>query len=151
MDTDKQILDDDFNLPDENNLDYKLAKFEIEDAEERVKNAAKILYFLGGFSFLGALIVWNLQIVAAGLSAIIGFILGCVYIGLGVLSLKKPLIAMSSALIFYLLIQTIMIAANPSRLSSFIIIKIAIVLFLSLGLYNAIQVNKIRKKWNIKN
>ncbi len=98
------------------------------------------LYILAGF--LEAFVIEYHHI----LFGIIDWFIAFVFIGLGFLSIKKPLAGMVSGLIFYLLIHVLLALADPMTLFSGIIWKLFILSSLIYGIKTATNEAEKQKK-----
>ena len=119
-------------------------KSKIDDAKTSQNKIRIILYIIGGFQLLNALMAY-LNGYDMG-SYLFYFILGSIFILFGYLSPKKPLVFISLALILLLAYYAFLYSINPRYLTQGLIWKIISVSFLVYGIVKSLEERQLKKQ-----
>ncbi len=131
----KSSLEENHLLPDANKETiFSDISTDMTGYDKNLKRARTWLYIIAGLQLVTGIYEYfkysdygtNYQILVLGIDAGIGLI----FLGLSLWSYKKPVMAFVVALVFYLLVQAILIYDNPSNIFSGIILKILIIVTL---------------------
>ena len=123
----------------------------VTDFKKKVDRASNFLYYLSGAFLLIAIIDYatdsdNPDILTIVLQLVI---LTGIFLALGPYSHKKPLASFISGLCLYVIMQVIDVVNNPSHIMHGILWKIAIVVYLVIGIRAAVDVETLKKEHNI--
>ncbi len=116
----------------------------IDDAKTSQNKVRIILYIIGGFQLLNALIGILNGYDAS--SYLFFLILGSIFIVFGYLSPKKPLVFISLALILLLGYYAFLYSISPRYLTQGLIWKIVSVSFLAYGLVKSLEERQLKKQ-----
>ena len=126
---------------------------ELDLAEQRnkVKKAGIILKFIGGISAVYGIILYFTYVneIEKIVALILSFILGGIYFSLGIWSKKKPLAAIVTGFIIYMLILILDALVDPKTILQGLILKIIVIGAFVTGIKGAIEAEKIRKEHNL--
>jgi len=127
------------------------AEIDMVSFNKQLKNAANTLYYLAGvFVFYGIIIFFLKKDDPDVLAMVIpNLILAIVFLALGGYTHKKPLACIVSGLCLYVIVQILFIIDNPTNLAYGIIVKIIIIGYMIKGIKGAIEIEKIKKEYNI--
>ena len=150
------------NGSDEQKKDWDINRYvlqaKLDIAKKRIRSAGIWLYVLAGIAILVGLVIGFLMppSVAHNLSgtspAVFGIIyvtMGLMYLGLGLLSRKRPFAALLIALIVYITIILMSAIASPVSIFSGIIFKVLIIIALVRGVMSGYEAEKLKKELNI--
>lgn len=131
------------------NRDYK--QLELRELKRKVKNAGTTLYVIAGLNLLFGFIIYAIDPDGELATAILltNLVVGAIFFGLAIWSKQKPVPALISGLSLYILMQLILIAADPVNIVRGIIVKVIILVYLIRGLQSALDAEKIRKEHNL--
>lgn len=123
-----------------------------KEYNDKVARAGNSLYYLAGFSMLGAIISFftkqdDPNVLAYTLPSLI---LAILFLILGGYSRKKPLACIVSGLVLYIIVQILLIIDNPANVASGIFFKIVIIGYLINGIKSALELEKFKKEHNLK-
>jgi hypothetical protein len=126
-------------------------QLELRELKKKIKRAGTTLYVIAGLNLLLGLILYTVAPDSELAIAVLltNLVVGGVFLGLAVWSKQKPVPALISALSLYILLQLILIAADPENIIRGIIIKAVIIVFLIRGLQSALDAEKIKKEHNL--
>lgn len=120
--------------------------FLIEEAESKLRNVKIILFVLGGIQIAVGIYYYfglgDYMLVAT----IIQLIIGLMYLGLGFLVTKKPLIGVIAGLVLYALLVITNALMDPSSLIMGLLFKVLIVIAFIKAIGYAREVESLRKK-----
>jgi hypothetical protein len=124
---------------------------ELQGLERKIKSAGTTLYVLAGFFLLFGL---GYFFINAGTNTSSGVlitnaIVAIIFLLLGYWSKKKPVAAIISGMVLFILVQLLSIFEDPSNIYKGIIIKIIIIGYLIKGMKSAFEAERIRKQHNI--
>jgi len=119
------------------------------DLNNKIRRAGNTLYYLSGVFMLIAIIIYCLDpnspdILIAVLQLVI---LTGIFLALGSYSRKKPLASLVAGLCLYVIMQVIGMVNNPTNILS--IWKIAIIVYLIIGIRSAVEIEKLKKDHNV--
>ena len=120
--------------------------YSMKGYDKHVRNARITLYIIAAISLLGLFLFKDTES-SSQKNFLIGFIivLAGAYAFLGYWSTKKPFTAILIGLILFILMQVLSAIDNPSSLIQGWYVRIAVTLFLILGLRNAKEIEDKRK------
>jgi len=116
-------------------------KADVKESFSRLKNARYILFFLGGFYLLVPIV--SLIKEANIVLFIINFLIGIFFIGSGLLTFKKPKIALIIPLCLIVFYYLILLIVDPISLMSGILWKVIVLSGLIYGLVSILKSDKI--------
>jgi len=126
-------------------------KHQVQELHRKVKNAQTTLFVLAGLFFVFGVIAYFI----AGQNDL-GFavliqqlILAAVFLALGGWAKSKPVVALISGLVLFILVQLISIIDDPVNIVKGIILKVIVIIYLVKGLQSAIEAEKIKKEHNL--
>ena len=126
-------------------------KHQVQELHRKVKNAQTTLFVLAGLFFVFGVIAYFI----AGQNDL-GFavliqqlILAAVFLALGGWAKSKPVVALISGLVLFILVQLIFIAQDLENIIRGIILKVIVIIYLVKGLQSAIEAEKIKKEHNL--
>ena len=125
-------------------------EIELKNLQKKIKSAGTTLYVLAAYFFLFGLGFFFINhdntssavLIANGVAAII-------FLLLGYWSMTKPVAAIVSGMLLFIIDQLIPVFDDPSRIFQGLLIKIIIIGYLIKGLQSAFEAEKIRKQHNI--
>ena len=124
----------------------------LDEANKKLRQASNTLLVIGGFITVLAIgtYLWGYGGAFKGDAGegIGRLTLGLIFIALGIWCLKRPLSAIICGFSLFLLLLTYNAVASPNTLFSFLIIKVAIILFLANGIRAAFDGEKLKKELN---
>lgn len=124
---------------------------QIKELNRKVKSAQTTLFVLAGLFFVFGVIYYFIggqdQIAFAAL--IQNLILAAVFLALGGWAKSKPVVALISGLVLFILLQLILIAQDLENIGRGIILKVIVIIYMVKGLQSAIEAEKIKKEHNI--
>lgn len=117
-----------------------------EEAEGKTKRAVSIMFAIAGLNVLFAVLYWfqTKSVVVFAITLLIGLII----FSLALWARKKPLIPLVIALILLSLLYSADMMVTGSFNIFGIAIRLAIILFLILGIYNVYHGKKVLKRYN---
>lgn len=126
-------------------------KNQVHELRRKIKNAQTTLFVLAGLFFVVGIIYYFIsgQNDLAFAVMITNLILAAVFLALGGWAKNKPVVAIISGLVLYILVQLISIVEDPTNIVKGIIIKIVVIVYLVRGLQSAMEAEKIKKEHNI--
>jgi hypothetical protein len=121
------------------------------DFKKKVDRASNLLYYLSAAFLLIAVITYaghqdDPDILTVVLQLVI---LTGIFLALGSYSHKKPLACFVSGLCLYVIVQVIDVVNNPSHIAHGILWKIAVIVYLVIGIRSAVDVERLKKEHNI--
>ena len=118
---------------------------------KKIKNAQTTLFVLAGiFLVVGVIYYFVVGQNDLGFAVLIQqLILAAVFLALGGWAKNKPVVALISGLVLFILVQLIAIVEDPTNIFKGIILKIVVIIYLVKGLQSAIEAEKIKKEHNI--
>ena len=118
---------------------------------KKIKNAQTTLFVLAGLFFVIGMLYYFIggQNDLSFAALIQSLILAAVFLALGGWAKSKPVVALISGLVLFVLVQLIAIFGDPTNIGKGIIIKILVIVFLVRGLQSAIEAEKIKKEHNL--
>ena len=132
------------------NKRYK--QHELKELSRKTRNAQTTLFVLSGLFFVIGVIYYFFiggQSDLAFVALVTNLILSAVFLALGGWSKNKPIAAIISGLVLYIIVQLISIVNDPVNIGKGIIVKIVVIGYLVKGLQSAMEVEKIKKEYNI--
>ena len=131
------------------NRRYK--QHEARELARKTRNAQTTLFVLSGLFFVIGVIYYFIQGQndMAFAALITNLILSAVFLALGGWSKNKPVAAIISGLVLFVLVQLISIVDDPVNIGKGIIVKIVVIVYLIKGLKSAMEAEKIKKEYNI--
>ncbi len=124
---------------------FNEADYSMEGYDKHVRNARVTLYIVAGLSLLSILLLPAMEDTAKYIAIGLVVFIAALYVALGLWSKKKPFTAILIGLIFFIVLQVLNAIADPSTLWQGWYIKIAVPLFLILGLRNAKEIQDRKK------
>lgn len=126
-------------------------QIELNELNKKINTAGTTLYVLAGFSLLFAVGYFFINPGSNSASAVLVTygIVAIIFLLLGYWSKQKPVAAIVSGTVLYVLIQVMGIIQNPSSILSGLLIKIFVIIYLLKGMQSAFEAEKIRKQHNI--
>ena len=124
---------------------FNEADYSMEGYDKHVRNARITLYVIAGLSLLSIVLLPPLEDLAKYIAIGLVVFIAAVYVALGLWSKKKPFTAILIGLIVFVVLQVLNAIADPSTLLQGWYIKIAVPLFLILGLRNAKEIQDRKK------
>lgn len=117
----------------------------MEGYDKHVRNARIVLYVVAGLSLLGLFLLKDMEDTAKNI--MIGFVIfiAGAFAFLGYWSTKRPFTAILIGLILFVILQVFNAIGDPSTLTQGWYVKIAVPLFLIMGLRNAKEIRDRRK------
>ena len=112
----------------------------VKDAINKMKYPRYILFIIGGFNVLASVIQYQSLDLA---SIIISIVIGLMFIGFALLTVKSPKIAILIPLILILIYYTLLAVFMPNYFMFGIIWKVIIVIGLSFSIYTVFDAEKI--------
>ena len=124
---------------------------QIKELNRKVKSAQTTLFVLAGlFLVVGVAYYFINRENDLGFAVMItNLILAAVFLALGGWAKNKPVVALISGLVLFILVQLIALADDWRSIGKGIIIKILVIVYLVKGLQSAIEAEKIKKEHNI--
>ena len=124
---------------------------EMKELSRKTKNAQTTLFVLAGLFFVVGIIYYYIggQNDLAFAILITNLILAAVFLALGGWSKNKPVAAIISGLVLYILVQFISIVDDPSNIVKGIIVKILVIGYLVKGLQSAMAAERLKKELNL--
>jgi hypothetical protein len=119
--------------------------YSMEGYDKHVRNARVTLFVVAGLFLLSIFLLKDLEETARNIMIGLVVILALVYVFLGLWSTKQPFTAILIGLILFLCLQVFNAFEDPSTLLQGWYLKIAIPLFLIMGLRNAKDIQDRRK------
>lgn len=121
-------------------------KSKIGDAKVSQVKAQRILYIIGAFQLLNAILTYyNTK---SATDAVFYIILGLLLGAFGYFSSKKPILFLSLALTLILCYYMLLYLINPELLFRGILWKMVIISFLGYGIWNSLEAQQLKKKNN---
>lgn len=119
--------------------------YSMEGYDKHVRNARIVLYVVAGLSLLGLFLLKDMEDTAKNI--MIGFVIfiAGAFAFLGYWSTKRPFTAILIGLILFVILQVFNAIGDPSTLTQGWYVKIAVPLFLIMGLRNAKEIRDRRK------
>lgn len=117
-----------------------------EEANDKVNRATKIIFWVAGLNFLFA--VFNFLTTNSIIVLVVAGIISLILAGLGFWSKKSPLIALIISLSILTVLFTLDFISSTQLGLLAISGRVAVLLILSVGIYNVIWANKIIKEYN---
>ena len=126
-------------------------KSQVQTLQRKIKNAQTTLFVLAGlFSVVGVAYYFISGQNDLGFAVMItNLILAAVFLALGGWAKNKPVVALISGLVLFILVQLISIIEDPTNIVRGIIIKVLVIIYLVKGLQSAIEAEKIKKEHNL--
>lgn len=126
-------------------------KSQVQTLHKKIKNAQTTLFVLAGlFAVIGVAYYFISGQNDLGFAVMItNLILAAVFLALGGWAKNKPVVALISGLVLFILVQLISIIEDPTNIVRGIIIKALVIVYLVKGLQSAIEAEKIKKEHNI--
>ena len=124
-------------------LNFRKQKTKIRKTKNSTSRARNMLFFSG-------LIVFFMFYGWTPIITFIGVILLLIYVGLGIWSIKKPLPALLTGLIFFVTLNTFFAIIDIRLLLGTLIFNIAILLGLLFGVFSIINAERIKQEINYK-
>lgn len=129
---------------------------DLEDHDKKVNQAGKTLYWLAGltvaWSFIQYAITASKDADTDGMAKpvlLVNMILAALYLGLGLWSRKKPVVALVSGLSLYIIVQILSTVGDPTYLFKGIIIKILFIGYFIKGIKSAMEADRLKKQYYI--
>lgn len=124
---------------------------EVKELARKTKNAQTTLFVLSGLFFVVGIIYYFIggENDLAFVALITNLILSAIFLALGGWSKNKPVAAIISGLVLYVIVQLISIVDDPVNIGKGIIVKIIVIVYLVKGLQSAMEAEKIKKEFNI--
>ena len=121
-----------------------IQKSDVEESIERLKKSRNILFAVGAFY----IIVPFTPLISAPstFATIFSIVLGVIFVGFGLLTFKKPLLALVLPLSLTSLYYLILLLINPLYLWTGILWKMIVLLGLGYGYFSVRKSNKILKE-----
>ncbi|HVU54345.1 MAG TPA: hypothetical protein VHD83_04790 [Puia sp.] len=119
--------------------------YSMEGYDKHVRHARITLYVAAGLSLLSFFLIQNMEGDAKSFAIGVIIVVAAVYALLGYWSNKRPFTAILTGLIFFIVLQVFNAIGDPSTILQGWYIKIAVPLFLILGLRNAKEIQDRRK------
>lgn len=131
------------------NRRYK--QHQMHDLRRKIKNAQTTLFVLAGLFFILGILFYFIsgQNDLSFAALIQNLILAGIFLSLGGWAKSKPVVALISGLVLFILVQLIAIVEDPANIVKGIIIKILVIVYLVRGLQSAIEAEKIKKEHNL--
>lgn len=123
-------------------------EIDLEEHDKQIRNLGRYLKVIGGFTAFWGFITYFLM-AADDKDLIIpasSIVLGAVYFSLGIWSKKKPMAAVVTGLIVFVLANTVRFIFDPAAIGSGIIWKIFIIIAFIQGIRSAKEAEKIKKE-----
>jgi hypothetical protein len=138
---------------EQNNFIYSrnYKHIELEGLDKKIRSAGTTLYVLAGLFLVFGLVYFGMNASDSTASAMLITygILAVLFLLLGFWSKKKPVAAIISGLVLYILLQILSAIDDPVNIVKGIIVKIIIIGYLIKGMQSAFEAEKIRKQLNI--
>jgi hypothetical protein len=138
---------------EQNNFIYtrNYKHLELQGLDKKIRSAGTTLYVLAGFFLLFGLGYFFINSNNESSSGILitNAIVAIIFLLLGYWSKKKPVAAIISGMVLFVLVQLLSIFEDPSNIYKGIIMKIIIIGYLIKGMQSAFEAEKIRKQHNI--
>jgi hypothetical protein len=116
----------------------------LSDAEDKIRSAKNIIYFLAGAFFVFGLITW---FTSKDLAMLVIHLLMCIlYLIFAAWSNKNPFAAILTAFIIYITLQVINAFADPVTIFSGIILKVIFIGALIKGIHSALEAQRYMKE-----
>ena len=119
--------------------------YSMEGYDKHVRNARVMLYVLTGLILLSLFSLTPIDNSRKYIAAAVVLVFAAIFAALGYWSKKKPFMAILTALILFVSLMTISAIMQPSTLLRTWYVKIAVILFLILGLRNAKEIRDRRE------
>lgn len=132
------------NPPVEESI-FNEADYSMEGYDKHVRHARITLYVLAGFFLLTIFIFIPIDTPAKWATVGVMVLFAIVFVILGLWSRNKPYPAILTALIIFVALQTLNVILEPATLLQAWYIKIAVILFLIMGLRNAKEIRDRKK------
>lgn len=117
-----------------------MTKSKVKDAPKKIRQARNTLFIVGGLQLLFGIVVYFMADATEELIA--GAVLFLIYLGLGFWSQKKPLIALILGLLLYLSLIILSAVVDPTTITSGVLVKVIIIVFLGKGINSARELKK---------
>ena len=139
---------------EEQNLFISIRHFkknQVNALHKKIKNAQTTLFVLAGLFFIAGVIYYFVsgQNELAFAVMIQNLILAAVFLALGGWAKNKPLVAIISGLVLYIIVQLVSIIGDGTNPVRGIIVKIIVIVYLVKGLQSAMEAEKIKREHNI--
>lgn len=119
--------------------------YSMEGYDKHVRNARITLYVVAGLSLLAIFLLQDMEDLAKKIAIGIVVLIAAIYAFLGYWSNKRPFTAILIGLIFFVCLQVFNAIADPATIIQGWYVKIAVTLFLIMGLRNARDIQDRRK------
>jgi len=117
----------------------------MEGYDKHVRNARITLYVVAGLFLLSIFLIQGLEDTAKNIMIGILVFMAVVFVLLGYWSTKRPFTAILIGLIIFVSLQVFNVIVEPSSLMQGWYVKVAVPLFLIMGLRNAKEIQDRRK------
>lgn len=121
-----------------------IAKVEVKDSKQKIKNARWVLLFVGAFyviiPFTPLLLNNNIFI------TVLSVLIGGFFLTFGLLSYKIPKVAFLIPLILILLYNLLILFLNPAELMNGLLWRLVIIIGVGYGYFSATRASKLLKK-----
>lgn len=147
--SDQNLLDDKGAFPEKPKVytgELAGLAWKLEQAEDNIKIARKILYALAGLIILGSLLSMAMSKSFSLFVFIPALVIASFYGVCGYISQQRPVLGLGLALGAYLVYVLIMGLLIPLSLAQGVIWKIVIILSLSFGIYNAVKGTRLKRE-----
>jgi hypothetical protein len=121
-----------------------MQKSDVEESIERLKKSRNILFAVGAFYIIAPFT--PLMVTPSTFALIFSIVLGIIFVGFGLLTFKKPLLALMIPLSLTVLYYLILLLINPLYLWTGILWKMIVLLGLGYGYFSVRKSNKILKE-----
>jgi hypothetical protein len=131
------------------NRDYKY--IELDSMNNKIRSARNCLFVLAALFTVSGFIYYLINTGAPLASALLltNLILAAIFLALGFWAPKRPVAAIISGLVLYVLVILINAIDNPLSIFSGVIVKVFVIIYLIKGMNSAFEAERIRKQLNI--
>lgn len=121
-----------------------------EQAKKVIKNARMSLFVIAGFQLIySSVIAYTLEEGMTRTAEIIfGIVVASIFGGMGLLSNRKPYIALMIGLCIYIGLQLLGLYTNPENIAKGVFIKVLIISWLVKGITKAKHLESIKRDYN---
>jgi hypothetical protein len=129
-------------------------EIDLEEFGKAVNTAGKTLYWLAGMTTVWGFIMYFITSrdrtdETVGTILIINLILAAMYLGLGLWSRTRPVTALISGFVLYLIVQVLSCIGDPSYIAKGIIIKIIFIGYFIKGIKAAMEAERMKKQYHL--
>jgi len=128
---------------------------DLETANEKIKKASNVLYWIAGATAVVGLLLFMIAYVKDGdnseqvATLIVNLVLAIIYLALASWSSKKPFAAIVSGFSLYIIVIILSAIANPVTIAQGIIIKCIFIGYFIKGIKSAMEAEDLKKELNI--